>query len=115
MPTMAIYREGSLIWLKTFDPPENGVLELEEPVEVEKGDMIYFSTHPDGICLAEYSQEENGVIDTIYYHNPPEEEFEDHPFITDYNLDDSEKCEVDIEFPSGLFKTDGNGKVKEEE
>ena len=40
MPTMTIYRNNELIWIKDFDPPENGVLELDEPVAVEKDDQI---------------------------------------------------------------------------
>jgi hypothetical protein len=55
MPTMAIYRANKLIWSKHFNPPNNGVLELHEPVKIKKGDIIYFHVHHQDYSLAHYA------------------------------------------------------------
>ena len=97
MPTMTIYRENKLIWSKEFDPPENGRIELDEPVAVEKGDEIFFCDK-FGTVLSGYRAADDYKFNIIFYHMPDEDPEPPEPFILDYGGDG---YEVDIEFPSG--------------
>ena len=69
MPIMAIYRNNELIWSKEFDPPENGVIELDEPVFFEKGDNFFFKLGLPEIWT-NWVVKESGSILKIYCENP---------------------------------------------
>lgn len=105
MPTIAIYRNNTLIWHKQFDPPENGRLELDEPIRIEKGDFFVFdagrlNTIPAPDLFEDvpkpigFTAAEGGRFTDIYWDKSPE-------------VEEVESIEVDIEFPHGVFEYGG--------
>lgn len=93
MPTLAIYRDNKPIWHKQFDPPENGRIELDKPVGLEKGDFVAFYDWHKSPTPTGHEVTKKCRFTTIYYDMKPEPE-------------EVESIEVDIEFPKGVFKYD---------